>query len=90
MKGDIHSFHLRYRSMISTQRLKSYECYTFLTLLCLVVIEIDGRKPWCSHETLAGIRIRKSLPQHMMMHINFMRYAERSGEGAWSKAPRPR
>ena len=56
----------------------------------LVVIEIDGRKPWCSHETLAGIRIRKSLPQHMMMHINFMRYAERSGEGAWSKAPRPR
>ena len=36
MKGDIHSFHMRHGSLICMKRLKSYECCTFLTLVCLV------------------------------------------------------
>ena len=62
MKGDIDSFHLRYRSMISTQRLKSYECYTFLTLLCLVRVRFV-RNPRFLEETF---RDRDSL---RLMHF---------------------
>ena len=36
MKGDLHSFHMRYGSLICSKRLLSYESCNFLSFLCLV------------------------------------------------------
>ena len=42
MKEDIHSFHMRYGGLISNKRLRSYECCTFLTLVCLVFLSLGS------------------------------------------------
>ena len=37
MKGDMHSFHMKYGSLLSTNRLQSYRSYKALNVFSLVV-----------------------------------------------------
>ena len=59
MKGDIHSFHMRYGSLLSTKRLQRNSFWLPLTEFPLVCTEI-GKKAWLFAKLQPG-RARKRI-----------------------------